>query len=116
MRPRLIAILGLAALFPRLTPAGADEWQWTAVSERLPAGLSGRACQSQPLTCGNPLLQKVNEQLYAVPWAPGEAVLLQLRPGASVNAFGFWRSPREYLLLVRQGRQWRPGRGRMGWT
>ena len=113
----LIAILLLIAFI--LVPAGAQETDpaaaepaaelvWTEVVGALPAGLTGPAMESEPLTVGNPLLKLICEKLYPVPWAPGEAILLQPSDEASgLAAFGFWRDAGEYDLLIRQGNRWR---------
>ena len=98
----------LAGLVLCLAPVHADEWQWTPLRQSLPGKPVGSAVASQPVTVGNPLLQLICEKLYEVPWAPGEAILLQPRAGAAgLSAFGFWHNAREYMLLVRQGARWR---------
>jgi len=100
------AALALLALC--LSPVHADGWQWTPASGPLPAGVVGTAVVSQPVEVDNPLLKKVNEKLYALPWAPGEAILVQPREGADdLVAFGFFSGPEEYQLLIRQADGWR---------
>ena len=85
-------------------PITPTDLRWEPVSGPLPFKPGGAAFQSRPLAVGNPLLKKVCEKLYAVPWAPGEAVLLQPRPG--VTAFGFWNGTKEFQILLRQGARW----------
>ncbi|MEN6402570.1 MAG: glycoside hydrolase domain-containing protein [Armatimonadia bacterium] len=100
--------LSLLAALTLLAPVHGEDWQWAPLTAPLPGKLVAPAVVSQPLEVGNSLLQKIKEKLYEVPWAPGEAILLQPRPSATtLSAFGFWRGPREYQLLVRQGGQWR---------
>ena len=55
----LLAALTLLGL--TLTPAWAADWEWTTVTEPLPAGLSGSAVLSQPVEVGNPLLTTICE-------------------------------------------------------
>ena len=108
MRLLLRTLVCLALLPPGLVPAGAAEWEWTEFQQSLPGEPPGPALASQPIQLDNPLLRKINEKLYEVPWAPGEAILLQPQPGAgALSGFGFWRGPDEYQLLVSQGGQWR---------
>lgn len=100
-------LICLALLIPVLAWA-AEDWQWKPLSQSLPGKPAGPTVVSQRVICGNPLLQAIKDKLYEVPWAPGEAVLLQPKPGAAApSAFGFWHGAREYQLLVRQGGQWR---------
>lgn len=84
----------------------AEDWQWTPLALKSPGFLTGPALASQPVELGNPLLQKIKDQLYEVPWAPGEALLVEPKPGAAVTACGFWRGPQEYQLLVQRGGKW----------
>ena len=105
--------VGGGAAGPQLCREGGGHRPWAhdavgAAAGRLPAGLPAPALQSQPLEVANPLLTTVCEKLYPVPWAPGEAILLEPRAGGGQpSAFGFWHGPREYQLLVRQGGGWR---------
>lgn len=102
-----LALPLLVALNPGLAADGA-EMNWTPVEEALPAGLAGPAVESDELTAANPLLRLVCDKLYDVPWAPGEAILLEPSPEADgLTAFGFLRNESEYHLLVRQGMRWR---------
>jgi hypothetical protein len=104
VRWSLVLLLGCAAFgAPR-----ADEIPFEAFTGDLPAGLVGPAVASAPLVPGNPLLLKVNTELYPVPWAPGEALVLEARAaGKALRACGFWNGPKEFQLLVRQGGRWR---------
>jgi hypothetical protein len=100
----LTLLLGLAVL----AMARAEEMTWEAFAGDLPAGLAGPAVVSGPVTLGNPLLHLNNTQLYPLPWAPGEALLLEPRAeGKALLACGFWNGTGEYQLLVRRGGQWR---------
>lgn len=107
-RPAHALVCLLLSLLPGLGTAEAEDWQWSPFTGPLPGAPVGPRVVSQPVALVNPLLQKIREKLYEVPWAPGEAVVVESRPGATgVTAFGFWNSPNEYRLLAWQDRQWR---------
>ena len=107
MERRLGAMVMLMMLTLGACSAQAAEWHWQPLAEALPAGLLGPAVVSEPVKIGNPLLTKICEKLYEVPWAPGEAVVAQPREGGTgPTAFGFWNGPEEYLLLLRRGDVW----------
>jgi hypothetical protein len=100
------ALTGLlvAAVTSALSAAGLA---WAPFEGPLPAGLTGPAMVSEPITLANPMLRAISTQWYRLPWAPGEAVVLRLRPGADdVAAFGFWAGPEEFDLLVRGEGGW----------
>ena len=74
--------------------AQAEDGPWSPLAGPLPGMPAGPFVASPPVMVGNPLLQKIKEELYEVPWASGEAVLLEARPGVSgLSAFGFWNGP-----------------------
>jgi hypothetical protein len=101
-------LAGLATLLLPLALAQAEDEPWSPLAGPLPGAPAGPFLASPPVVVFNQLLQKIKEKLYEVPWAPGEAVLLEARSGVSgLNAFGLWNGPDEYQLLVRQGRHWR---------
>jgi hypothetical protein len=100
--------LALLLAFAVLAAVQAEDIPLDAFTGELPAGLVGPALASAPLTLDNPLLHQVNTKLYEVSWAPGEALLLRpITTDNTLTACGFWNGPREYQLLVRQGRKWR---------
>lgn len=88
--------------------------QWQPYDGPAPLGMTGPAFISEPVQLENPMLEAMIDGIYTLPYAPGEAMLLQLRPGAeTVQAFGFWVSPDEFCLLVREGGRWQQAtRGR----
>ncbi len=103
-------LTGILGSLVALLPAAAQEaaWEWEEVTGPLPAGLTGPARQSREIALDNPLLATINEQLWTLPWAPGEAVLVSpQREPEGLQAFGFWNGPEEYLLLSRGQDGWR---------
>jgi len=103
MRPTPCA-LGASLLLAALS-AGvqAQDAQWHSAPLPLPAGLSGPAQHSGEIVLANPLLEKIAKQLWELPWAPGEAVVVGAKPDSSVAAFGFWNGPEQYILIANPG-------------
>ncbi len=100
------ALLAAVALAVCGAPISA-QLTWQPHASGLQGGLRGPAVVSSPLEVGNPFLDLINERLYEIPWAPGEAILLRPRASArGLEAFGFWHSESEYVLAVRAGRGW----------
>ena len=86
----------------------ADELRWQPFEDAPRLALTGRAFTSQPVVLKNPMLSKISEKIYRLPWAPGEAMVLRLRPDThAVQAFGFWAGPNEFCLIARDGNEWR---------
>lgn len=104
----VLSVFWLAVLLSGQGVAEAPEGPWAGLADPLPGSPAGPVVESAPIALGNPLLQAVNERLYAIPWAPGEALLVEAHPETpGVSAFGFWNGPGEYQLVVRHGRKWR---------
>jgi len=94
---------------------GISNNEWAPLDAPLPLALTGPALVSEPIMLNNPMLRTINDNIlevsrgtwHPIPWAPGEAMLLRLRPREEgVKAFGFWVGPDEFSLLVREGDGW----------
>jgi len=100
-------LLAAAATSVGSVSAGTGNLEWEPFAGPAPLGIVEPAVMSEPIILENPMLRAMLENLYAVPYAPGEAMLLRLRPGqGGVKAFGFWVGPDEFSLLVREGDGW----------
>lgn len=99
-------LIGFLACFSAGEIQAAD-LTWEAFKGPNPAGIGGAAVVSEPISLDNPMLGAIEEKLYKLPWAPGEALLLEAEPDeAALAAFGFWAGPEAYSILVRRGEGW----------